>query len=97
MFDIWYGDIELTTTAIILAIVMIPAEARLCLKAKSKTARLFPVWLFAGLGVVCLLLGLCDQTLEGIGWYLFAIFFAILLVGCFLGWVVSKILGKAKT
>ena len=44
MFDIYWGDIELTTLVLIVSVVLIlPAQTLLCFRAKSLSLRLLPV------------------------------------------------------
>ena len=49
MFDIWIGDIELTTLVLIVSVIVIlPLQVLLCFKARSLFVRLVPVIFFPG-------------------------------------------------
>ena len=44
MFDIWMGDIELTTAVLVFSIiVLLPIQLLLCFRIKSKVIRLLPI------------------------------------------------------
>ena len=46
MFDVWMGNVELTTVTLFLsATVLLPLQLLLCFKVKSKLVRLVPVCL----------------------------------------------------
>ena len=48
MFDVWMGDIELTTAVLIFSIiVLLPFQLLLCFKVKSKSIRLLPIILLS--------------------------------------------------
>ena len=48
MFDIWMGDIELTTAVLVFSIiVLLPIQLLLCFRIKSKVIRLLPIILLS--------------------------------------------------
>lgn len=48
MFDVWMGDIELTTAVLIFSVVvLLPIQLLLCFRVKSKAIRLLPVVLLS--------------------------------------------------
>ena len=50
MFDVWIGDVELTTLFLALCLSLIlPGQLLLCLRVRSLALRLLPLCLFAAL------------------------------------------------
>ena len=87
MFDIWYGDVEITTIVIILcAIFLLPLQLILCCKVKSLFLRLLPVTVLGAVGGWFFILSLCDSGLYGLGYAVLAIYAGLMLFGCTLGW-----------
>ena len=87
MFDIWWGDIELTTLTLILSsLVMLPVQLWLCFKAKNQTLRLLPVTVFTALTLLFLLMCVSTTGWDVLLVVVLAIFSAIMLLFCGIGW-----------
>ena len=100
MFDIWWGEIELTTLTLILAVcVVLPGQLVLCFRAKNQTVRLLPVIIFTALTLLNLLMGLTTTGWDGLGLLVLAILCAIMLLASGIGWgvwAITRIYKKKK-
>lgn len=98
MFDIWWGDIELTTLTLIVSIVvLLPIQLLLCFKVKSRTVRLLPVIILSLLTAAFIILYFLNAGLEGLVCIFLAIFSGFMLFMCGLGWGIWAISNKIKT
>ena len=87
MFDIYWGDIELTTLTIIVSIVLLlPLQLLLCFKVKNRIIRLLPVMVLALLTAVFVVLSLVFSGWDGLGYILLAIFSGFMLFMYGIGW-----------
>ena len=87
MFDIWWGDIELTRLALILSVVIfLPVQLLLCFKVKSRTIRLLPIIAFSLLILVNVLMAIVTEFANRIAFALFALLSGIVLITCGIGW-----------
>ncbi len=101
MFDIWFGDVNLTLVLIALsAFILLPVQLLLCFKVKSLLVRLLPVILFAMLSVVFFIL---TQTITGwdvLFWLICLIYSIFITAVCALGWgiyaLVRLLAGKRR-
>lgn len=87
MFDIWIGDVELTSLAILLGVVaVLPVQLLLCFRVRSRWIRLAPALLFTVLTALLLLLTYRAQDWDALGYLFFALTtgYALLLSG--IGW-----------
>lgn len=92
MFDIWYGDVEVTTCVMIFcAILLFPIQLFLCFKVKSLFLRLIPVSILGSVFVWFLLLSLCVPGWDGLGYVVLTIYAGAMLAACALGWAVRWI------
>lgn len=97
MFDIWWGDIELTTlTVIVSVLLLLPMQLLLSFKAKRSFVRLLPVILLSALTVLLLILSLTAPGLEKIVWLCLAIFAAFMTFVCGIGWGIWWIAARRK-
>ena len=97
MFDIWWGEIELTTLVLILSVaVLLPVQLLLCFKGKSRMVRLLPMILFSALTLGFVILALINPGWDGLGYTIFAIFTAFLLFVCGVGWGIWAIINHRK-
>ena len=97
MFDIFYGDAELTVLILNIAIVaVLPIQLLLCFKAKRRLIRLLPVILFSAIAALCLLAALTASEWEGLGYILLAVFAAVLLCSCLIAWGIWWIIKRIK-
>ena len=88
MFDIWWGNIEVTTLVILIAVIIAaPMQALLCFKAKKRAVRLFPVIFFFVCGLICFLLSRCTTWTASMMFDILTIFSLIFLIGCGIGWI----------
>lgn len=89
MFDIWFGDIELTTLTIIISIVIfLPVQLLLCFKVKNLVVRLTPIILLSVLSAVFIVLWLSTPGWDGLFYAFFAIFVGFMIFMCGVGWII---------
>ena len=89
MFDVWLGDIELTTFILIFAfVVLLPIQLLLCFKVKSKGIRLLPVMIFSVLTIIFVVKASTVSGWDSLGYTFFAIFTAFMLLICGSGWCI---------
>ena len=100
MFDVWMGDIELTTAVLIFSlVVLLPFQLLLCFKVKSKTIRLLPVVVLALLTVIFIVMSVAITGWDGLGYIFLAIFAGFMLFMCGIGWgiwAISSLVKKNK-
>ena len=98
MFDIYWGDIELTTLVLILSVVLVlPAQTLLCFRAKSLPLRLLPILTLSALAVVFLVLNVASAGWAGLGYVFLSLFCAMMVLACAAGWGVWAVVsGAAK-
>lgn len=97
MFDIWWGDIELTTLTLILAVcVVLPGQLLLCFRAKNQTIRLLPVIVFTALALLFILMSVSTTGWDVLGAVILAILSAILLLASGIGWGIWAIVSVIK-
>ena len=95
MFDIYWGDIELTTLVLIVSVVLIlPAQTLLCFRAKSLSLRLLPVLTLSALAVVFLVLNFASSGWDGLGYVFLSLFCAMMVLACAAGWGVWALVPK---
>ena len=97
MFDMWYGNIELTTLTLIISfVVILPVQLMLCLRVKSRTVRLLPVVILSSVTAILLVAALIVQGWEGLGYAIWAIFTGFMLFMCGVGWGIWRIANRKK-
>lgn len=97
MFDIWWGDIELTTLTLIVSVVaLLPIQLLLCFKAKSRTIRLLPIFIFSVLAVAFIVMNFVTPGWDGLGYIFLAIFAGIMIFMCGIGWGIWWIVSRRK-
>ena len=75
MFDIWMGDIELTTAVLVFSIiVLLPIQLLLCFRIKSKVIRLLPMILLSIPTLIFIFMSTTTQGWDGLGYVFLAIF-----------------------
>ena len=95
MFDVWMGDIELTTFVLIFSIVvLLPVQLLLCFKVKSKAIRLLPVILFTILTLCFIVMSIAVTGWDGLGYIFLAIFTGFMLLMCGIGWGIWAIIKR---
>ena len=98
MFDVWLGNVELTTLTLLLSVfLLLPLQLLLCFKVRSRLLRLLPVILCSLLVGTFLLLALCTPRWDGLGYVFLAIFAGIMLAACRIAWGIWAIINKSKS
>lgn len=89
MFNIWFGDIELTTLTIIISIgILLPVQLLLCFKVKNLAVRLTPIIILSVLLAVFIVLWLSTPGWGGLFYAFFAIFAGFMIFMCGIGWII---------
>ena len=97
MFDIWWGEIELTTLTLIISIlVLFPFQLLLCFKVKWRIKRLLPIIILSVIELVLIYVYFATSGLEGLVYLIFAIFVGFMIFMCAVGWGVWGIIRKIK-
>ena len=100
MFDVWLGDIELTTLVLNISfIVIIPVQIVLCFKAKRKAVRLLPVIIFCIPTIIFTFMAMIISGWDGIGYIFLAIFSGFMLLACGIAWGIwgiSRLIKRKK-
>lgn len=97
MFDIWWGDIELTTlTLIISVVILLPIQLLLCFKVKSPTIRLLPIILFSLLAAAFIIMHLSTTGLGSVAYILLALFAGFMVLMCGIGWGIWAVVNRRK-
>ena len=100
MFDVWMGDIELTTAVLIFSVaVLLPSQLLLCFKVKSRAIRLLPVLLLSIPTIIFVVMSVAITGWDGIGYLFLAIFTGFMMLMCGVGWgiwAISKLIKKKK-
>lgn len=100
MFDIWMGDMEITTVVLILSIaVLLPGQLLLCFKVKRRAIRLLPVILLAIPTSLCVVMAIVTSGWGSIGYLLLAILAGFMLLVCGLAWAIwaaAKLVRKKR-
>ena len=100
MFDVWMGDIELTTAVLIFSlIVLLPIQLLLCFKVKSKAIRLLPIILLSIPTLIFIVMSTTTQGWDGLGYIFLAFFTGFMMLICGVGWgiwAISKLIKKKK-
>ena len=97
MFDVWLGEMELTTLTLLLSVfLLLPLQLLLCFKVRSRLLRPLPVILCSLLVGTFLLLALYTPGWDGLGYIFLALFAGFMLTSCGIGWLIWAILRKKK-
>lgn len=100
MFDVWMGDIELTTAVLIFSlVVLLPIQLLLCFKVKSKAIRLLPIILLSIPTLILIVMSTTTQGWDGLGYIFLAVFTGFMMLICCVGWgiwAISKLIKKEK-
>lgn len=92
MFDVWIGDIELTTLVLIFCVVVfLPIQLLLCFKVKSKVLRLMPAVVLFALSIFFAVMSASSSGWDGIGWMFFFLYAASMLFMSGVAWGVFGI------
>jgi len=86
MFDVWAGDIELTTAVLIFSVVLLSVQLLLCFKAKSKAIRLLPAITLSIATIIFVVMSVAITGWDGLGYVFLAIFTGFMLLMCGMGW-----------
>lgn len=97
MFDVWIGDVELTTLFLALCLSLIlPGQLLLCLRVRSLALRLLPLCLFAALAALFAALSVSSRDWAGLSWAVLAIFAGLMALASALGWGLWVLTGRKK-
>ncbi len=97
MFDIWFGEIEITTLAIIVSVVVLfPVQLLLCFKVKSLTIRLVPVITLSILTSLFVVLSIFSPNWDGLGYASLSILSGIMLLVCGIGWGIWSVVHRVR-
>ena len=97
MFDVWMGDIELTTAVLIFSlVVLLPIQLLLCFKVKSKAIRLLPIILLSILTLIFIVMSTTTQGWDGLGYIFLAVFTGFMILICGVGWCIWSIIKLIK-
>lgn len=97
MFDVWMGNIELTTFVLILSIVvLLPIQLLLCFKVKNRIIRLVPVIVLFILTIIFIVTSVTVTGWDGLGYIFLAIFTGFMLLMCGIGWGIWAIIQFTK-
>ena len=97
MFDVWIGDVELTTLTIIVAVAAIlPIQLLLCFKVKNLLLRLIPSMLFAIVTISFFAMIFSSQDWDSIGYAILAMLAGILLLMTGVAWGLWGIVGCVR-
>ena len=93
MFDIWMGDIELTTAVLVFSIiVLLPIQLLLCFRIKSKVIRLLPIILLSIPTLIFIFMSTTTQGWDGLGYVFLAIFTGFMTLACGVAWGIWAII-----
>ena len=97
MFDVWMGDIELTTFTLIFSIVvLLPVQLLLCFKVKSKAIRLLPVILLSIPTLFFIVMAAITTGWDNLGYMFLVVFMGFMLLMCGIGWGVWWMINRKK-
>ena len=97
MFDVWAGDIELTTLVVIFAVlVLLPVQLWICMKVKNIMVKLLPAVLLFVLTTIFYCMGIASSGWDGLGYVVIAIFTGIMLLACGFGWGIWAVFSMVK-
>ena len=92
MYDFWIGDINIAPFLLIFTfVVVLPLQAILCLKVKSKITRLLPVIILSVLTIAAVVVATIGTGWNVIFYIVSAIYFGIMLAVCGVVWGVLAI------
>mgnify|MGYP003294204991 CR=1 FL=1 len=89
-------DIRTDIFVLITSIILLSVQVLLCYKAKNKTVRLIPVYLFSILTVLFMILAFLNDDWDRFGCLVLASFTAILVVICSIGWIIYLLTNRKK-
>ncbi len=87
MFDLWMGDVELTTLVLLVSVaVLLPLQLLLCFRVRSRLVRLLPVLLLSMAALCCVVGALAAPGWDGLGYLMLAMLAGIMLLLCLAAW-----------
>ena len=97
MFDIWLGEVNLTTLVLIFSIfILFHCQLLLCFKVKRIVLRLLPsIVLFAATAIFFAFIYIADSW-DSLGYLFLALFTGFMLLVCGLAWLVWAIVRAAS-
>jgi len=97
MFDVYIGDIDLTTVIIFGSIlVLIPLQLLMCFKMKKIWVKLLPMAIFLTLIIAFVCMIPIAKGWDGIGYWILAMLSGIMLAACAIGWFIWFVIKMIK-
>lgn len=97
MFDIWIGDVEITTLVLIFSVaVLLPIQLLLCFRVRNKAARLLPISVLFISAVVSAAVSVAVMGWKSLGYVFLAIFTGFMSLICVIGWGIWAVVKLAK-
>ena len=97
MLDIWIDDINIAPFIwIFILIVVLPVQIALCFNAKSKILRFLPIIILSVLTVATAIAATIGTDWSAVFYLIIAVYFAIMLFVCGIGWGIWAIVRKTK-
>ena len=97
MYDFWIGDINIAPLLLIFTfVVVLPLQAILCLKVKSKITRLLPVIILSVLTTAAVIAAAIGTGWDVIFYIVSAIYLGIMLAVCGVVWGIWAIIKVIK-
>ena len=92
MFDIWVGDLDLTSLILIFsAVILLPGQLLLCFKVKSRILRLLPLAVLSVTTAVLVIMAKAVNGWDGLGYLIIAIFTGSMALVCVVSWIIWAI------
>ena len=92
MFDIWIGEVEISSLIIIAAVVLVlPLQLLLCFKVKNLLTRLMPSMLLTATTILLFAMVPTTQDWDAIGYAMLGVLSGVLLFFSGLGWAIWAI------
>ena len=97
MFDVWHGDIELTSLVIVFsAIFILPIQLLLCFKSNKTIVRLIPMVILGSLLLLFTVLRFITVDWSALFYLICSVFCLIMLAFSAIGWSIWAIITKTK-
>lgn len=100
MFDVWIGDIDLTTAVGFFSIVILLIQLLFCFKVRNTVIRLLPVILFSIFTIFFVAMASTSTGWDNLGYIFITIFIGDMWLMCGMAWgiwAIIKFIKKKKT
>jgi len=93
MFDLYIGEIELTTVVLFFSIIiLLPIQLLLCFKVKSKIIRLLPIIVLSIPTLIFIIMATTTQGWDVLGYIFLSIFTGFMMLICGVAWGIWAII-----